>query len=127
MRGKTLRTNTKLSILAGVLVSAAIFVWIAIWFASAQQQTPPQQSSVETIPVPAEPTIIDNAAVQLSPRRTDGVLVDPTVANRQPIAVMIENPAFGGVRPQAGLAAAEVVYEVLVEGGITRFMGYIFR
>ncbi|EKD76318.1 MAG: hypothetical protein ACD_43C00153G0001 [uncultured bacterium] len=35
---------------------------------------------------------------------------------------MIENAAFDGVRPQAGLSAAQVVYEVIVEGGITRLM-----
>jgi hypothetical protein len=35
---------------------------------------------------------------------------------------MIENAAFGGVRPQSGLNSASVVYEVIVEGGITRFM-----
>jgi hypothetical protein len=35
---------------------------------------------------------------------------------------MIENAAFEGVRPQAGLSAAQVVYEIIVEGGITRLM-----
>lgn len=56
------------------------------------------------------------------PRRLDGVVVPTEQANEVPICVMIENAAFGGVRPQSGLAAASVVYEVVVEGGITRFM-----
>ncbi|RJO59414.1 DUF3048 domain-containing protein [Candidatus Parcubacteria bacterium] len=37
-----------------------------------------------------------------------------------PVAVMIDNAS--PARPQSGLQAASVVYEALVEGGITRFM-----
>jgi len=43
-----------------------------------------------------------------------------------PIAVMVENATE--IRPQFGLGAASVVYEALVEGGITRFMAvYDYR
>lgn len=56
------------------------------------------------------------------PRRIDGVEVESEKANFYPYAVMIENAAFGGVRPQSGLQEASVVYEALAEGGITRFM-----
>lgn len=41
-------------------------------------------------------------------------------ANRVPIGVMIENHV--DARPQSGLSQADVVYEALAEGGITRFM-----
>lgn len=48
-------------------------------------------------------------------------MVSSELANRHPIAVMIENsPA---ARPQTGLTSADVVYEAVTEGGITRFMG----
>ncbi|MEA2842385.1 MAG: hypothetical protein QOJ69_56, partial [Actinomycetota bacterium] len=45
---------------------------------------------------------------------------DPAKAARQALTVKIENepPA----RPQSGLQAADVVYEVLIEGGDTRFV-----
>ncbi len=39
---------------------------------------------------------------------------------RRPLAVMIENSRHA--RPQSGLLLADVVYEMPVEGGITRFM-----
>jgi hypothetical protein len=39
---------------------------------------------------------------------------------RRPLAVMIENHV--DARPQSGLSNADVVYETVVEGGITRFM-----
>lgn len=42
--------------------------------------------------------------------------------NRRPFALMIDNaPA---ARPQSGLAEACLVYEVLAEGGITRFLAF---
>ncbi len=55
-------------------------------------------------------------------RRLDGMIVSTEDANNVPQCVMIENAAFGGVRPQSGLSRALVVYEVIVEGGITRLM-----
>lgn len=39
---------------------------------------------------------------------------------RRPLAVMIENHEES--RPQSGLSSADVVYEAVAEGGITRFM-----
>ncbi len=43
---------------------------------------------------------------------------------RRPLAVMIENHADS--RPQSGLSKADVVYEAVAEGGITRFMGIFY-
>lgn len=40
---------------------------------------------------------------------------------RRPLAVMIENHTES--RPQSGLSSADIIYEVVAEGGITRFMG----
>ena len=60
----------------------------------------------------------------------DGVVlptVEATIVNeRPPIAVMIDNLP-GGARPQVGLDRADLVYELLVEGGITRFMAVYLR
>lgn len=39
---------------------------------------------------------------------------------RRPLAVMVEN--HQEARPQSGLSSADVVYEAVAEGGITRFM-----
>jgi hypothetical protein len=45
-------------------------------------------------------------------------------AKRRPLAVMIEN--HEEARPQSGLSSADVVYESVVEGGITRFMAVFY-
>ena len=43
---------------------------------------------------------------------------------RRPILTMIENDIHA--RPQSGLSFADVVYEAVAEGGITRFMGVFY-
>jgi len=43
---------------------------------------------------------------------------------RRPITAMIENHAEA--RPQSGLSNADVVYEAVAEGGITRFLGIFY-
>jgi len=53
-------------------------------------------------------------------RHLDGTYIDPKNADYYPVAVMIDNDP--NARPQAGLAHAQIVYEALMEGAITRFM-----
>jgi len=43
---------------------------------------------------------------------------------RRPLTVMIENHEDS--RPQSGLSRADVIYEAIAEGGITRFMGVYY-
>ncbi|MFI5241034.1 MAG: DUF3048 domain-containing protein [Microgenomates group bacterium] len=44
--------------------------------------------------------------------------------DRRPLTAIIENHA--DARPQSGLSKADVVYEAVAEGGITRFMGVFY-
>lgn len=50
-----------------------------------------------------------------------GLVSETDVAERKPYAVMFNNIAIA--TPQAGISSADVLFEVPVEGGITRFMG----
>ncbi len=43
---------------------------------------------------------------------------------RRPLAVMIENSP--DARPQSGMGRADVVFEAVAEGGVTRFMGLFY-
>lgn len=45
-------------------------------------------------------------------------------SERRPLLVMIENHEDS--RPQSGLQTADIVYEAIAEGGITRFMGVFY-
>ena len=53
-------------------------------------------------------------------RVIDGVKTDSSKTNLLPIAIVVEN--LVNVRPQHGLEQANIVYEALAEGGITRFL-----
>ncbi len=43
---------------------------------------------------------------------------------KRPLAIMIENSV--DARPQSGLGAADIVFEAMAEGGVTRFMGLFY-
>lgn len=48
------------------------------------------------------------------------LLSDGQLADQAPLAVVIEN--YPDARPQSGLSKADLVYETVAEGGITRFL-----
>jgi hypothetical protein len=64
----------------------------------------------------AEPENKDNLAVN----PLSGLLIDKEAAKRRPVAVMINNvkPAL----PQSGIGQADIIYETLAEGNITRLL-----
>ncbi len=70
-------------------------------------QTPtPEPTPTETpVPLPRSPL--------------SGIVTSEAVAKRRPVAVKIANDP--GARPQWGISEAEVVYEHVTEGGVTRF------
>lgn len=85
---------------------------------SMQQSKPASQS---VIPTP-QPT--PTPEVPSQPNPLNGLLYTKEQAaawaNRRPLAVMVENHLQA--RPQSGLNQAEVLYEAMAEGGITRTM-----
>ncbi|HMS23675.1 MAG TPA: DUF3048 domain-containing protein [Candidatus Saccharibacteria bacterium] len=54
------------------------------------------------------------------PSHLTGIMVKPEEVDKQVTGVMIENSP--DARPQAGLIDAEIVFEAVAEGGITRFL-----
>lgn len=82
-------------------------------------------------PLPAAPSPVASAAASPAvptPEPAPAVVApltgepvdDPAIATRPVLAVKIENSA--AARPQAGLDEADIVYEEIVEGGLTRFI-----
>lgn len=50
-----------------------------------------------------------------------GLPVDEKIGNRRPVAIMLNN--LEAAQPMSGISYADVVYEYVVEGSITRLMG----
>ena len=71
---------------------------------------------------------VDSSVPKTEPCPLNGELYTTDEKNtwekRRPLAVMIENHV--DARPQSGLSLADVVYEAVAEGGITRFMGVFY-
>ncbi len=82
--------------------------------AAAAQSTAPTATARPATPSPA-PT---PAPVVRWPL-TGLVAQDPSTAKRRPLNVRLPNDPLA--RPQQGLARADVVFEMIVEGGITRY------
>jgi hypothetical protein len=66
----------------------------------------------------------DNFPLGINPL-TGQVAADPANLNRRPIVVKISN-APPLVRPQAGIGAADLVFEHYAEGGLTRFSAIFY-
>lgn len=114
----SIRGNKKAQIwlMAGVVVVLLIVLIVVI--------TMINRNANKTAVIKSEPVNLNQNNVaetgETVRRFIDGVKVDKGKENLYPVAVMIEN--LDTTRPQAGLQAANVVYEALAEGGITRFM-----
>lgn len=66
------------------------------------------------------PNVNETESKKLVPATLSGLEVDTEIANRPVTGIMIENS--GESRPQSGLIEADVVFEAIAEGGITRFL-----
>ncbi|MEE8346029.1 MAG: DUF3048 domain-containing protein [Dehalococcoidia bacterium] len=109
------------AVIGGVLAAAGVFSGGSSDQEDRAANTPTPLSSPTPVPTPVvlatEPTLID------------GVLVSPDelaeIQERLPLAVMIDNLVTA--RPQVGLEKADLVFEAVAEGGITRFLAVYWR
>lgn len=120
------RSNTLFLILAGIglyLVSTGISYASFSYFKPAPKLSP-------LSPVPAEQT---RSNIDLTAPKTEECPLNGAKftkgekeiwQKRRPLMVMIEN--HQEARPQSGVSKADVVYEAVAEGGITRFMGIFY-
>ncbi|MBE6961061.1 MAG: DUF3048 domain-containing protein [Ruminococcaceae bacterium] len=97
---------------------------------SATPQTPPASGSQTETPTPPpaepevptpqpEPTPEPEPVGPVNP--LTGLPIDEALVNRKPVAIMLNN--IKAAQPQQGNSQADIIYEVLAEGGITRMLG----
>ena len=78
----------------------------------------PASSSSETIEETTDPNAL---APGMMRSFLSGLPVDEKIGNRRPVAIMLNN--LEAAQPMSGVSKADVVYEYVVEGAITRLMG----
>lgn len=99
------------------LCIALLLVLSACGGAAAVSPSPTPSPTPVPTPTPSPtPTAYNGAYNPLT-----GMPIDDKWANSRPIAVMLNN--LKAALPQYGVSQADIIYEVLAEGGITRMLG----
>jgi hypothetical protein len=109
------RHHKKISIVAGCTLLALLAggISLAVFY-----QSPVY--NIGTIPITNTRAVKPKPAPRLYSPLTGERVADKAAVKKPVTAIMIENSPDS--RPQSGLAEAEVVYEAIAEGGITRFL-----
>ena len=108
------RQHKKISIITGCTLLAVVAGGISL---AVSYQSPVR--NIGNIPL-TKPQAPKPAVVRYYSPLTGEPVTDEAAIKKPVTAVMIENSP--DARPQSGLADAEVVYEAIAEGGITRFL-----
>ncbi len=113
----SLKENQKYQLVAAIVILLIVVVVVGIGVTVLNLDSAEQDQTAVVELTNQEPDDVPSAEVA---RFIDGVEVEFGKENIYPVGVMIEN--LVSVRPQSGLQNAQVVYEALAEGGITRFL-----
>ena len=117
-----------LIILATIFYAGSTSVSYSI-FSGLKQTTPsPETAGSSSVPTPANALVEDPNEPKTEICPLNGSMHTKKAmefwSKRRPLAVMIENHTEA--RPQSGLSSADIVYEAVAEGGITRFMALFY-
>jgi len=111
---------------ASVVVLVVIGVGAAAVFGGGGETTPTTLAAVTTTTptttttLPATTTTTTTTIAGLASPLNGLAADDPALLERRALAVKIDN--HPNARPQSGIAQADLVYELLVEGGLSRFI-----
>ena len=95
-----------------------------------ENQVEASEEQVNSIEVPENLTTESVQATEAGPNTTGainpltGKVANADLTDRRPIVVMLDNQYYA--RPQAALSEADIVYEILAEGLITRYMAVFY-
>lgn len=114
-----MKKNKTALLLTGIMLTAAL--------ASGCGKKEEEVTTTETV-VNVEPvsTMTDSESIDLRHKEgyviseLTGEWIDESLEKQRPLCIMINN--IGDAMPQSGISQADITYEMLVEGGITRFL-----
>ena len=111
----------KLSVFA---LTAALSVSCLTGCGKIEDDTTTEQAVITT---EAPATMSDSSDIEFTPTKEGYVInefsgewIDESLENQRPLCIMINN--IVDAMPQSGISQADITYEMLVEGGITRYM-----
>jgi hypothetical protein len=108
--------KNRVIVISAVVVAILALSGLGYYNLRGHDEPAPIAANEETTPdvtvKPEEPVLFESPL--------DGTMADKETAARHPLAMTIENHT--DARPQSGLDKANIVYEAIAEGGITRFL-----
>ena len=104
-----------------VLSLIAAGLYLACGRKSLQKNNPQTDKQVQTKQQENEPQATKNPYEGMVKSELTGKYIKPSVAKKRPYAIMINNIEYA-FRNQKGTSKADIIYEALAEGGITRMM-----
>lgn len=126
MNANTLRTTTYLGLF--LIVTGASYFLFNTFLPASSASVLDNQSPISENKDPKKTGVITFAGPRTEVCPINGELFTKEEkaawSVRRPLEVMIEN--HSDTRPQSGLQNADIVYEAVAEGGITRFMGVFY-
>lgn len=121
--------KSKAKTLISVILSTAMIFSIA-GCKKAPEAQPAQTEPAKTATVETKETEEKQEVEEVDPNALEpgmmrsflsGLPVEEKIGNRRPVAIMLNN--LEAAQPMSGVSYADVVYEYVVEGSITRLMG----
>ncbi len=120
----------KKSLLIGLVAMLSVFS-LGACKGDEEQDKPAEPATATTSPAPAATDQSEDKPVEANDPNAlpegqmrsylSGLPVDEKIGNRRPVAIMLNN--LKAAQPMSGVSYADVVYEYVVEGAITRLMG----
>lgn len=105
--------NVFRTVMFTILIFAVIFSLSACGAKEEETTAPPETTTKVTTTKPPEPEIIVNRLTGIDDLSEEAI-------GKRPVAIMINN--LKGALPQYGVSEADIMFEMLTEGGITRMM-----
>ncbi len=114
----------KMRLIVCLLISAAVVCFAGCGNKETQEE-PKEQDNTQAEEAPQAPAAEEDTETPASDDAIrsylTGKVTDPAIARRRPVAIMLNN--LEAAQPMCGVSRADVVYECVVEGAITRLMG----
>lgn len=108
--------------LAAVILLVSLFVLFLYFFQPDLLKIKINKTAEKAQIIPEVETKLEEKCPGCKARLFDGVMDAPQSEKSRPYAVMIDN--YPAARPQFGLSSASLVYEIPVEGSVTRYLAF---
>jgi len=117
-----MKKNKVALLLAGLMLTASFTAGCG----KKKEEAPTTTEEPTVINVEQVSTMSDSQSIEV--RKKEGYIlsdltgewIDESLANQRPLCIMINN--IIDAMPQSGISQADITYEMLVEGGITRYL-----